>query len=86
MNQKLSQKTVHYKVNPKALSTNNLYGYMSLLTNDWNDGLIVQYLNMIINDQSKIHWMIFDGPVDTIWIENLNGVLDENKTLCLANG
>src|SRR5262249_43324216 len=76
-----------YTLNPKAVSMGDLYGEVSPLTLEWRDGLVPWMVCKSIDaEDNHRKWITFDGPVDAIWIENMNSVLDDNKLLCLNNG
>ncbi|XP_022919976.1 dynein axonemal heavy chain 6 [Onthophagus taurus] len=75
-----------YIMNPKAVTAGELYGEVNPFTLEWRDGLMGIMVRTAVQDTSEDHqWIICDGPVDAVWIENLNTVLDDNKMLCLAN-
>jgi len=75
-----------YRLNPKAISMSELYGQLDLLTMEWRDGLLGKIIRKIVQaGKEEFQWVVCDGPVDTIWVENLNTVLDDSKILCLAN-
>jgi dynein heavy chain len=64
-----------------------LFGAVNKETNEWKDGLASKMLRTSANiENNDRDWTVFDGPVDALWIENMNTVLDDNMTLCLANG
>ncbi|KAK9815239.1 hypothetical protein WJX72_000483 [[Myrmecia] bisecta] len=74
-------------VNPKAVSLGELYGEFNELTHEWRDGVASQLIRTAVADASEDRqWVVFDGPVDAVWIESMNTVLDDNCTLCLPNG
>ena len=63
-----------------------LYGEVNKLTLEWRDGLMATIVRQCVKDTTDDHkWIVCDGPVDALWIENMNTVLDDNKMLCLAN-
>ncbi|CAG5121595.1 unnamed protein product, partial [Candidula unifasciata] len=75
-----------YVLNPKAITMEELYGGVDKQTMEWKDGLMGLTVRHAVQDTTEDHqWIVCDGPVDALWIENMNTVLDDNKMLCLAN-
>ena len=43
-------------------------------------------LSIWSDERPEEKWILFDAPVDTLWIESMNSVMDDNKVLTLING
>ena len=80
-----------FVLNPKAQPLKELYGEMDTVTRDWTDGILSKLFREL-NDrlppgkENEMRWIVYDGDVDALWVENMNSVMDDNRLLTLPNG
>ncbi|CAK4109520.1 unnamed protein product [Aphanomyces euteiches] len=83
---------VYETLNPKAVTSDELYGYMTL-SKDWKDGVISiimrgmakNYAEQGFYESQSYKWVVLDGDIDAVWIESMNTVMDDNKVLTLVS-
>jgi dynein heavy chain len=86
----LGQVTYFETLNPKAVSSDELFGYINK-AGEWKDGVLSVIMRNQVRDlppytnKQKNKWTILDGDIDPEWIESLNTVMDDNKVLTLVS-
>lgn len=81
------QSATIYVISPKSINLDELYGAYDLATFEWKDGILSTIFKACSEDEKPSEkWVLFDGPIDAMWVESMNSVMDDNKILTLING
>ena len=80
------EKTKFVDINPKSIIPEELYGYITMATREWKDGLLSKTMRDLgVVPDTLPKWIILDGDLDANWIESMNSVMDDNRMLTLAS-
>lgn len=88
---RLGRDCIYEIIDPKAVSSDELFGFMNPKTKEWKDGVlstIMRNMNRCNPPFKETHenkWIVLDGDIDPEWIESCNTVMDDNKVLTLVS-
>lgn len=75
------------EIDPKAVSTWELYGSVNPSTREWHDGVLSSAMRDMAASppDGGPQWLVLDGDLDANWIESMNSVMDDNRCVMYSS-